>query len=217
MKASNKIWILIGVFLAITLVGCKEKPTPAPQPDTSVQEGSGDEGWITVVYEYTNKQSYYELKTKVEQPLIIKKNEEGRYLVHGSRGTTYYTTGQTLNQDGNPCYVHCDFPISVNIQGRLATVWNIDTGRADCQFELSNTVTININDYKRYGDCPYITDKFDCATTYVVFGGVPEESWKFTKQERTYEPKMGEGIHLKISIKSIEWPGDMAQVCKWDQ
>lgn len=216
---SQKRTICILLMVILVLVGCKTKPTPSAPEDTG-DETTGEEGWATLLYEFSDLQeNVWALSVRAEVPVIIERGKENpeKFVVHGSRGTTYYTQIQTLNPDYTPCFVNCDFPMDFYFEGELARVFD-ENNKVNCQFRLKNDYTYDVKDVKRYGNCPFnMVEIFDCAGAFLISGGPPTNDWVFDKNNRVITPPMGPGQTLRAEITVTEWPEDMEDVCKWDK
>jgi hypothetical protein len=214
MIIPDKLLMISTILLAYSLVGCKGKTNSKAQKEAE-EESSEGEGTATILYEYSDVQEgAWALSISAEVPVTIKRGEgfPEKWQVRGSEKATYYTRGQTLNPDGSPGFISCDFEVRIFFDGCL-------TNRSDneCQFQVKNFFIKDQNDFERDGSYPTKSkDICDPASALILYGALPERDWVFAKDNRVVNLPRPEGQIFKATIKDIHWPEDMNKVNIWD-
>ena len=215
-KKTISIIIAIGIFI---LIGCSSGTTPTPTPTGLLgirrETEDPDVGWATIVYKWEDNQPPgWNVSVDVEIKVIIErdKNNPERYLVHGSRGTTYYI--QVYGGGGGDCEINCNYPSQFFVEGELIRM--DDAGIGYCQIPIKIYGDYDTENVERSGTCiQEAVENYGCAEAFLMFSK-NESYWTFDKNNQIIEEDVPQGQVHRAEIKDIEWPKDLVKVCKWD-
>ena len=214
-KKTILLILAIGIFI---LVGCSGESTPTPTPTgllgLIMETEDPNQGWATILYKWEDNQPPgWKVAVDVEIEVIIErdKNNPGRYVVHGSRGTIYYIQVDG-GGGGGPCVINCDYEAQYYAEGEVVQISDVEGG--NCQIPIK--LDPEYGDVKRSGTCmKEAVENYGCAEVFLIFA---EEgsNWTFDEDNQVIEKMVSQGQVHRAEIKNVQWPKELEKVCKWD-
>ena len=129
--------------------------------------------------------------------------------VTGDGYTTYYTQIMGAGGPTGKCFFQCDYPMHYFFIGELNRTEQ--QGVKGCAIEGEITALYDVNDVKKYGDCPdYMIEGYSCVT----FTELPKDKkWKFVKDDLV--DVKSEVPEEKATLSRVKFTQFIQNECNW--